>query len=328
MANERLPPQGLTGHIKALKHLLGTELSNAVKASSIRQKYGLDRIAVSGANECVSCDIAIVAIFKGEDEYLREWIEFHRTVGVDHFFLYDNGDSVVSRSILEPYIQDGSVTYIPFPDIPERGIRRQYGKDQFRRLSLQNLAYGHCSRNYASKCNWLIKIDLDEFMYPLEPYQSLADAFIAFEKPQVKGFSVQAMRFGPSGQLSRSGLTLMETYRKRNPEPDRNWKAVARGTAVSTFFGYQGCHTYFYRPVFGAKHLTDTETCNLVRINHYYIKSKDEYLDKIEKHASGHKAGKETAEKWPVADAMADHLDEGQILRFLPILKMRLGIKS
>ena len=328
MANERMPPQGLIGHIKALKHLFGTELGNAIKASGIRQKYGLDRIEESGLNKSVNFGIAIVAIFKGEDEYLREWIEFHRTVGVDHFFMYDNDDSAASRLILGPYIQDGSVSYIPFPDIPESGIRRQYGKDQFRKLSMQNLAYGHCSRNYASKCTWLIKIDLDEFIYPLEPFHSLAEVFTAFEKPKIQGFSVQAMRFGPSGQLSRSNLTLIETYRKRNSEPDRNWKAVARGSAVSTFFGYQGCHTYYYRPVFGAKHLPDTDTCDMVRINHYYIKSRDEYLDKIEKHAKGHKAGKEKAEKWPIADAMADHLDEGQILRFLPELKMRLGIQS
>lgn len=34
--------------------------------------------------------LSIGAIFKDEAPYLAEWIEFHRLVGVEHFFLYDN----------------------------------------------------------------------------------------------------------------------------------------------------------------------------------------------------------------------------------------------
>ena len=34
--------------------------------------------------------LAICAIYRDEAPYLREWIEFHRLVGVEHFFLYDN----------------------------------------------------------------------------------------------------------------------------------------------------------------------------------------------------------------------------------------------
>ncbi len=29
--------------------------------------------------------LGLVAIFRGEDDYLIEWIEFHRLMGVDHF---------------------------------------------------------------------------------------------------------------------------------------------------------------------------------------------------------------------------------------------------
>jgi hypothetical protein len=123
------------------------------------------------ADDGVRFKLAIVAIFKGEDEYLREWIEFHRIVGVEHFFLYDNGDRESSRAILKPYVDVGIVTYIPFADFPEKSMRSKYGKDQFRKLSMQNLAYGDCVRKYAKHCDWLAKIDLDEFLYPLEPYR-------------------------------------------------------------------------------------------------------------------------------------------------------------
>ena len=34
--------------------------------------------------------LAVCAIYRDEAPYLREWIEFHRLVGVERFFLYDN----------------------------------------------------------------------------------------------------------------------------------------------------------------------------------------------------------------------------------------------
>ncbi len=36
--------------------------------------------------------MSLCAIFKDEADYLREWIEFHRIVGVEHFYLYNNSN--------------------------------------------------------------------------------------------------------------------------------------------------------------------------------------------------------------------------------------------
>jgi len=295
-----------------------------VTAARIREKYDLDNRILFHGSDGSKVDIAIVAIFKGEDEYLREWLEFHRIVGIQHFFLYDNSDSEVSRNILQQYVEEGMVTYIPFADFPEKSMRNRYGKDQFRKLSMQNLAYGDCTRLYARYCNWLIKIDLDEFIYPLSPFNSLQEAFTGIGNSRIKGFSVRAWRFGPSGIVYRSGLPVIETYTRRNPDPDFNWKVVGRGSVVSTRARYHGCHTWFYKPSLFSMHLRDSETKNLLCINHYYIKSREEYLDKIQRHSVGHKAGKETIDKWPRADEAAKHEDEGDILRFLPELKKRL----
>ena len=37
--------------------------------------------------------IAVCAIFKDEAPYLLEWLAFHKMIGVDLFFLYDNDSS-------------------------------------------------------------------------------------------------------------------------------------------------------------------------------------------------------------------------------------------
>ena len=54
--------------------------------------------------------LALVAIVKNEASYLDEWIEFHRLVGVEHIYLYDNGSTDQTREVVAPYISQGFVT--------------------------------------------------------------------------------------------------------------------------------------------------------------------------------------------------------------------------
>ena len=60
-------------------------------------------------------EIVYVAIAKNEGPYIREWIEYHRQVGVQKFLIYDNESTDQMRTLLEPYIQKGLVDYTYFP---------------------------------------------------------------------------------------------------------------------------------------------------------------------------------------------------------------------
>ena len=64
--------------------------------------------------------LAVCAIAKNEGPYLVEWIEWHRKMGVEKFYFYDNESTDTTRRILEPYIKEGVVDYVYFP-----GYRRQ-----------------------------------------------------------------------------------------------------------------------------------------------------------------------------------------------------------
>ncbi len=48
---------------------------------------------------------------KNEGAYIKERIEYHKIVGVERFYLYDNGSTDETKKVLEPYIKDGSVIY-------------------------------------------------------------------------------------------------------------------------------------------------------------------------------------------------------------------------
>ena len=91
--------------------------------------------------------IAVCAIFKDEGPNLIEWVAYHRAVGVDYFFLYDNestddGGSILLSSPLKDY-----VTVMPFAGRP-----------------VQQAAYKHFIDFHAKNWEWVAFIDLDEFI--------------------------------------------------------------------------------------------------------------------------------------------------------------------
>ena len=110
--------------------------------------------------------LSVCALLKNEERYLREWIEYHRMVGVDHFYLYDIGCTDRSIDVLRPYIRERIVTLVNWP------IGR-YCRDSdpafVWALSTQVSAYENAAKFRAIReTKWLVCLDVDEFLVP--PY--------------------------------------------------------------------------------------------------------------------------------------------------------------
>lgn len=60
-------------------------------------------------------NLSFVAIIKNEAHYIKEWIEFHKLVGVDRFYIYDNESTDNVKDVLKEYIDKGEVVYTYFP---------------------------------------------------------------------------------------------------------------------------------------------------------------------------------------------------------------------
>ena len=127
--------------------------------------------------------VSICAIFKDEGCYLKEWIEFHKIIGIEHFYLYNNFSSDNYLEVLEPYIQAGKVTLIDWP-VPQG----------------QMSAYQDCFNRFRDDTNWIAFIDLDEFIIPNMTY-TLGEFLKNFEKrPAVL---IYWRSFGASGLIDR-----------------------------------------------------------------------------------------------------------------------------
>lgn len=97
---------------------------------------------------------SICGIFKNESLILKEWIEYHLIIGVDHFYLYNNNSDDQFREILQPYIECGIVTLIEW-NYP--------APSQFP-------AYQHFHEHYWEETDWVAYTDLDEFICPIKDY--------------------------------------------------------------------------------------------------------------------------------------------------------------
>lgn len=94
--------------------------------------------------------MAIVSIVKNEEPYIREWIEYHKLVGVDHIYIYDNGSNDKTVEIARKYQTEGFVTLIEFPG---QGV--------------QLTAYDDALHKYKNDVDYMAFIDADEFLYSM-----------------------------------------------------------------------------------------------------------------------------------------------------------------
>ncbi len=100
---------------------------------------------------CYEKKLSIGMIFKNEAPYLKEWIEYHLLVGVECFYLYNDGSTDAYKQVLSPYVKKGIVILsdaVQQPDFNGTQV------DCYNRTLIQT--YG--------KCKWVAMIDSDEFL--------------------------------------------------------------------------------------------------------------------------------------------------------------------
>lgn len=145
--------------------------------------------------------LSIVCIFNNEADYLKEWIEFHRLVGVDHFYLYNNNSDDNYLEVLNPYIDQGIVEVTNWPS-PIGENWSPYQRD----------AYDHCVKHHKNDSAWMAFIDTDEFITPLvhatvpeflEEYKNFGGVYLSWQC-----YGTSHLSHIPEGKLMIESLTL------------------------------------------------------------------------------------------------------------------------
>lgn len=102
-------------------------------------------------------ELSMLAMFREEARYLKEWIDYHILIGVQHFWLYNDHSIDNFEEVLKPYIEKGIVdlihwteggdgySYVRQPSIYRDGIQKAIGNTK-----------------------WLAILDIDEFLIPMK----------------------------------------------------------------------------------------------------------------------------------------------------------------
>lgn len=107
---------------------------------------------------------SICSLIKNEENYLKEWIEYHKLVGVDHFYLYNNGSRDRTKEVLAPYIKEGVATLINWPN----RLPSYLEDDALWALTVQLPAFENAAKYQAIKdTKWLAVVEIDEFIVPV-----------------------------------------------------------------------------------------------------------------------------------------------------------------
>lgn len=211
--------------------------------------------------------------FKNENAYLKEWLDYHLSVGVDHFYLFDQDGGEEARELLRPYEERGQVTRHPW----KMWDGTKYdGPTRFYQRNKNHMGYSYAAKHYRHEFQWLMKIDMDEFLFPMEGKLSVLDWLKTVDVKRVKGIKVPRINFGNNFHESKPEGPILRAYTRREKEPSNHKDIGNADFMTSNRFAYSS-HWWHYKWYKFGKGLKDWDDLPL-RVNHYYTKSLEEFL--------------------------------------------------
>jgi hypothetical protein len=261
--------------------------------------------------------LAIGAIYRDEAPYLREWIEFHRLVGVERFFLYDNMSEDDHVEMLAPYLDAGTVTLRRWDLFPG-----------------QNQSYDHCLEAHRDDARWIAFVDLDEFLFS-PTGRPLPEILREFEP--WPGVGANWATFGDSGHLTKPPGLVIENYLHRSDDYRRNCPIKSIVDPKRTLRCGGNPHFFLYedsalavdenkQPITAQDH-TEAISFDLLRVNHYVTKSRAERERKIARPVAFDGRIK-NAERIRIRDRELNEVRDETILLYVPALREALSIPA
>jgi hypothetical protein len=252
--------------------------------------------------------LSVCAIYRDEAPYMAEWIEFHKLVGVERFFLFNNLSSDDHRDVLALYVEEGTVVLEDWPgDSPE--------------FPAQAKCNFHCVEQHRHETRWLAFIDLDEYLFsPLGC--PVSDLLWEFE--YAAALWVSRPEFGASGHRTKPPGLVIESYTRRADNPEMQMKRIVdpkrvlRAGLHDPYGGAPSVNTG-HEPVRRPKR---APVLDKLRLNHYITKSEEEALVKAQRiRASDGKPQIGLKRNLPAVLERLDQLTDTTIQMYVPALR-------
>ena len=199
--------------------------------------------------------ISICLLTKYENKYLKEWIEHHLKIGIDHFYIYDNNDDLSIETEIAKYCDKKYYTVIPWLSYC---------------INMQTEAYNDCLKKFGADNEWIAFIDTDEFIVCTKDIHELVSKYKKYDY-----IKIPWVMYNANGQIHYSKKPVMERFTTIVEERHRFWdfKSIVQPDKIQAM------------NIHDAVEITK-DNCTFVddiKLNHYYTRSLEEWVDKIKR---------------------------------------------
>lgn len=146
--------------------------------------------------------VAICAVFQNNASQLKEWIDYHKKLGVDHFYLYNQLSNDDYLNVLQHYIEIGEVTLIHWAKLSDP-------------CKVKAEVYQNALAQSQGRSKWLLLLSIDEYLViddqakltsVLQTHKDCTKLYIASSSEHflIKPHMLHSPAFGSSQELSIS----------------------------------------------------------------------------------------------------------------------------
>jgi hypothetical protein len=232
--------------------------------------------------------IALLATARNEGLYLLEWIAYHRSIGVEAFFIYSNDNNDGSDVLLASLAEAGVISWVK----SELDVGH----------AAQPKAYGHALGvlPHILDYRWTLIIDLDEFfVFDSGRFDSIGDYIAWHESRSVDAVALNWLVYGSNGEDTWRDAPMSARFTRRLPWIDKHIKTLVRTNMAMHSRPHHPAvdarQNLTTRNASGGLQVQDNEPsysahpeCDTAWINHYFLKSAEEFVWKFSRNRGDH----------------------------------------
>ena len=226
--------------------------------------------------------VCLCTLGKNENRYAKKFIEYYKNLNVDKIFIYDNNDILGEKfeDIIQVYIQNGFVEILNW-----RGKKKEI-------FNIMNDCYKKNNRIY----DWLIFYEFDEYIF-LKDFRNIKIFLNDYRFSNCQKIQLNWIFHTDSNLLYYDNRTLAVRFPEREKKA-RGKKTGGLSTIKSIIRGriknlkieclhrlslkIPGCNGFGKKMKLIGIETSESDYENYY-IDHYYCKSTEEFIDKVNK---------------------------------------------
>ena len=225
--------------------------------------------------------LSLAAIVKKEHHYIKEWLAYYRSIGVEKFYIFNNNtpDKTKDEILKLPFRDD--IVVVDFVNkTPEK----------------QKIAYKTAISKFGKKTEWMIFCDADEFFMTREHIDLRK---FLFDYRKHSAVVVPWCIYGSSNHIKRpapiKGTICLSNYLYRKKTISPHVKSIVKPADVIKYIDPHVWRTTKSSvsengeiiDISGGGRLSSPEAEKLsiskIRVNHYILRSHQDFLEKLQR---------------------------------------------